>query len=186
MNCPICAARASTPFLTVNSYTIVQCCDCSFLFVDPPPSPAQLQAFYQHDEYYAGSQLGYGDYLGAQQQHEALARKRLRRIERSVPARGAILDIGCAAGFFLHVAQERGWQTWGVELSAHMASYAARWLKRPVVARIDELGLPPGSFDAVTMWEFIEHVGEPRAELEQAVKMLRRGGELSLSTPNTS
>jgi 2-polyprenyl-3-methyl-5-hydroxy-6-metoxy-1,4-benzoquinol methylase len=167
-----------------RGYPIVRCARCGFLFVSPPPGAEELRAFYQRAEYYAGSELGYGDYLGERRRHEQLAGERLQRIERRAPARGMLLDIGCAAGFFLGVAQQRGWQPLGVELARDMADRAAGLIGRPIAASIDELGLAPGSLDAVTMWEFIEHVPQPRDEIERAARLLRPGGVLALSTPN--
>jgi SAM-dependent methyltransferase len=82
------------------------------------------------------------------------------------------------------VAQQRGWQPLGVELARDMADRAAGLIGRPIAASIDELGLALGSLDAVTMWEFIEHVPQPRHEVERAARLLRPGGVLALSTPN--
>ena len=183
--CPLCGAPEQRPHLERDGYRIVQCCGCGFLFVSPPPTAQELADFYQQPSYYAGSSLGYADYFAQRPIHEADARRRLARIERLGGGRGRILDVGCAAGFFLHVAQERGWQPLGVELSAGMAAHAAGLIGRPVARSLDELGAAPGSLDAVTMWEYIEHIPQPRAEVARLAALLRPGGVLALSTPNT-
>lgn len=183
--CPICAGQQSIPFLTTSGYLIVRCARCSFLFVDPPPTAAALHQFYQQGAYYAGSELGYGDYLGQRSQHEQLARRRLEQIERIVPTRGALLDVGCAAGFFLHVAQRRGWTVSGVELAQEMASQARQLIGQPVVPTLADLAAPLEAFDAISAWEYIEHIPEPGAEISKLAAFLRPGGVLALSTPNT-
>lgn len=185
-SCPLCGAAEQRPRLERDGYRIVQCCACGFLFVSPPPTAQELADFYQRPEYYAGSGLGYADYFAQRPIHEADARRRLARIERLVGGRGRVLDVGCAAGFFLHVAQGRGWQPLGVELSAGMAAHAADLIGRPVARSLDELAAAPGTLDAVTMWEYIEHIPQPRAEVERLGALLRPGGVLALSTPNTS
>jgi 2-polyprenyl-3-methyl-5-hydroxy-6-metoxy-1,4-benzoquinol methylase len=154
--------------------------------VSPPPTQQELTHFYQQAGYYKDSALGYADYFGQRASHERLAHIRLQRIERLYPRRGRILDVGCAAGFFLHVAQVRGWEPRGVELSAEMAAYASKLIGRPIMPRVVDLDVEPASFDAVTLWEYIEHIPDPGDEVRRLVALLKPGGILALSTPNTT
>src|SRR5262249_31734159 len=151
---------------------IVQCRRCRYLFVSQPPSDAELAAFYQQPDYYKGSTYGYTDYFAQRPIHKKLARTRLRRIERLRRGRGRILDVGCAAGFFLKVAQDRGWDVHGVELSAEMAAYTERLTGASVASRVSALDAEPASFDAITCWEYIEHIPEPRVEVQRLVRLL--------------
>ena len=183
--CPICAGLAATPFLTSSGYSIIQCATCRFLFVDPAPTPAALQAFYQRSEYFSGSELGYGNYLGQRLQHEQLARGRLIRIEQILPMRRTLLDVGCAAGFFLEVAKQRGWVVSGVEIAETMAAHARELTGQPIVATLEELHAAPESFDVISAWEYIEHMAEPGAEIRRLAALLCPGGVLAFSTPNT-
>lgn len=183
--CPLCAGHKQIDFLEVNSYRIVRCVTCGFLFVSPSPTSQQLQSFYQQGEYYTGGTLGYSNYMGERRLHERLALRRLRTIERLCPGRGRLLDVGCAAGFFLHVAQQRGWEPFGVELSNEMVSYATQLIGRPIAGSLSELQAAPHSFDAITLWEYIEHIPDPNDEIERLTALLRPGGILALSTPNT-
>src|SRR4051794_6536541 len=183
--CPLCGSTNICPYRIVRSYPIVRCARCSFLFVSPAPTAAELAAFYQQAAYYTDSSVGYTDYIGDQSRHEQLARERLRRIERLQPKRGQILDVGCAAGFFLRVAQLRGWEPLGVELSREMADMASQLIDRPVASNLADLSAAPGSLDCIALWEYIEHIPDPRDEIERLVALLRSGGVLALSTPNT-
>jgi 2-polyprenyl-3-methyl-5-hydroxy-6-metoxy-1,4-benzoquinol methylase len=183
--CPLCGSAKQHAYRSSGGYSIVRCARCSFLFVSPPPGAAELADFYQQAAYYEGSSLGYADYMGERARHEQLARGRLRRIERLRPGRGQILDVGCAAGFYLHVAQSRGWAPSGVELSREMADFAAGLLGRPIAPTLAGLNAAPASFDCVTLWEYIEHIPDPRDEIERLAALLKPGGVLALSTPNT-
>ena len=184
-HCPVCDSSRQHHYLAVDGYQIVQCRRCRYLFVSQPPSDAELAAFYQEPGYYKGSAYGYTDYFALRPIHEKLARTRLRRIERLRQARGRILDVGCAAGFFLKVAQDRGWDVHGVELSEDMAAYTERLTGASVASRVTALDAEPASFDAITCWEYIEHIPEPRVEVQRLVRLLKPGGVLALSTPNT-
>ena len=126
---------------------------------------------------------GYGDYLAEEDLHRLNARRRLRLLEGLVPT-GAILDVGCAAGFFLDEARRRGWDVSGSELSPEMASWAGDELGLDGIVQgpFSEQGWERGSFDVVTMWDYIEHTLDPTAELSRAVELLRPGGILVLST----
>ena|SRR5579859_4557415 len=185
VRCPLCQAVGARHYLAVQSYSIVQCFLCGFLFVSPPPDADALAAFYQQESYYIGSAFGYQDYFAQRPSHERDARRRLGIIEQLTQQRGQLLDVGCAAGFFLHVAQRRGWQPAGVELSSSMAAFAADLVHCPIVARTDQLMGAPATFDVITFWEYIEHIPDPYAELCRLVPLLRPGGILALSTPNT-
>ena len=45
-----------------------------------------------------------------------------------------------------------------------------------------ENNLPPESFDLITVWDAIEHFGDPRAEVNHLAHLLKPGGLLALST----
>src|SRR4051794_39819396 len=178
--CPICASPNQHAYLKVDRYQIVECERCRFLFVSPPPTEQELTDFYQQPAYYKGGAFGYNDYFAQRQRHEQLARRRLARIEQLRPGRGRILDVGCAAGFFLKVAQDRGWDVRGVELSEAMVEYASRLLGQPIARRVTALDAMPTSFDAITLWEYIEHIPDPRDEVRRLVELLKPGGVLAL------
>ncbi|MBA3469184.1 MAG: class I SAM-dependent methyltransferase [Herpetosiphonaceae bacterium] len=156
------------------------------MFVNPAPTQAELTAFYQDPAYYKGGGLGYNDYFAQRESHETLADQRLKRIEKLLPAPGTVLDVGCAAGFFLAVAQKRGWTVAGVELSEDMAQYARDLTGQPIVPRVTELNVAPETFDAITFWEYIEHIPDPQDEVRRLTTLLKPGGVLALSTPNSS
>ncbi len=184
-SCPICDSPNQRAYLKVDCYQICQCVRCSFLFVSPPPTAQELTDFYQQPDYYKGGTFGYNDYFAQRASHEQLAHHRLRRIERLRPGRGRILDVGCAAGFFLKVAQDRGWEVRGIELSEEMRAYASRLIDQPIARRVAALDATPASFDAITLWEYIEHIPDPGTEVRRLVALLKPGGVLALSTPNT-
>ena len=74
-----------------------------------------------------------------------------------------MLDVGCATGEFLAAAKARGWEGYGVETSAIAADYAARTYGVQIhVGALDSVPWPAGWFDAVTLWDVIEHVPSPR------------------------
>lgn len=182
-SCPICGVVDSMPVISLRGYRYVRCSACRAAYVNPMPTTEQVAAFYQDPAYFAGAEeAGYRDYAAM---HKALAphfRRRLRLLAEWLPGRGRLLDVGCADGYFLGLARADGWEVAGVEISEPMAKETARRLGIPVATSID--GLPSERYDAVTLWEVVEHFPNPVADLRRLAECLRPGGVLMLSTPN--
>jgi 2-polyprenyl-3-methyl-5-hydroxy-6-metoxy-1,4-benzoquinol methylase len=171
-----------------DGFDIVECARCGLLFRAQLPTEAEIPGIYGIG-YFAQQKAGedggqgYADYLGDQDVHRLVARRRLRLLDR-FGARGPLLDIGCAAGFFLDEAQGRGWAVEGVDVSESMADFARRELGLPVTTGLTgALDAGEGSYGAITMWDYIEHVLDPLVELRRAHSLLSRSdGLLALST----
>ncbi|MBI3948854.1 MAG: class I SAM-dependent methyltransferase [Acidobacteria bacterium] len=172
------------PFLQKNGYEIVQCQGCGFLYVHPRPNREELEAFYQNPIYFQGNDAyGYSAYFDEREEIQRRAMERLMMIERFV-RRGRLLDVGCASGYFLSIAKARGWQVEGVEVSQVVAPSAEQLLDQRIHPTLDAFAAAPESFDVVTLWEYIEHVIDPRDELLRVRRLLKPDGLLALSTPN--
>jgi 2-polyprenyl-3-methyl-5-hydroxy-6-metoxy-1,4-benzoquinol methylase len=182
--CPLCAGATYTPHLTVNGFTLVRCATCGLIYVNPMPDAETLRAHYSNPAYFAGqADQGYADYTAMHKALHPHFERRLDQLAARRPPPGRLLDFGCADGFFLQLARARGWQISGVELSAEMAQTASATLGIPVAT--DLAALPAGDFDAITLWEVVEHLPAPLDTLRTFYKRLRPGGVLMLSTPNT-
>jgi len=165
----------------VRGSTLERCRSCGFVQVRDQPTPAELRALYG-DGYFA---------RGKYDQELALRRETERRLEllrrAAVPAGGRVLDAGCATGDFL-VAGSGRYEMWGLDVSEH-ATAQARAKNPDAGARIftgfiEEQRFEPRSFDAIVMWDVIEHLWDPRGVLTRLVEHLRPGGALLLSTPD--
>lgn len=98
-----------------------------------------------------------------------------------------VLDIGCGGGLFLSLLKQEGAQTVGIELSDSRAHYAAtkhnlEIHKRPVESAFWQKGYKE-YFDAVTLWDVIEHVNYPLQTLQSGTNILKKGGLLLIDTP---
>lgn len=98
---------------------------------------------------------------------------------------GRLLDVGCALGFLLEAAQRRGWEPYGVELSAHAARVAGENLgpERIYKGSLEEAPLPAGSFRAITLTDVLEHLPDPVGSLRRCHELLEPGGCVVVVTP---
>lgn len=98
-----------------------------------------------------------------------------------------LLDVGCAGGFFLKTAQERGWDVYGVEPSRWLTEYARGLrLSNVVTGTLHDAKYPDNFFDAVTYWDVLEHTADPSRELAEVNRIMRPGGVLLVNYPDFS
>jgi SAM-dependent methyltransferase len=97
-----------------------------------------------------------------------------------------VLDVGCAAGYFLRVMRERGWDVHGFEPSDSIRATAANELGAENVrgGELATAGFEPHSFDLVTLWDVLEHAPDPLALLRQCAQLLKPDGRLLIETQN--
>ena len=188
--CKVCEAPVdpeNDAVWTKDGLVILRCSSCGLLYRASLPSSEELSGLYDSSYFRAEERSqrgeGYADYVGEADLHRLNARRRLSFLE-GLTRPGSLLDVGCAAGFFLDEARANGWQVTGVELSAEMAEWASGTLGLESVIQGSFTGLAwnEGTFDCVTMWDYIEHTIDPLSELRLAHKVLRPGGLLVLST----
>lgn len=108
-------------------------------------------------------------------------------VDQLTPAGRLVLDIGCGTGVNSERVAAAGHSVVGVDLSREaIGKYHARRFDG-LVCDI-EAGLPfaAGTFDAALWSEVIEHIVNPEVALREIRRVLRPGGELVLSTPNSA
>jgi 2-polyprenyl-3-methyl-5-hydroxy-6-metoxy-1,4-benzoquinol methylase len=100
--------------------------------------------------------------------------------------RGRLLEVGCASGWLLKHAAERGWGVTGIELSADAVAHA-RGLGLDVrQGALEDVDLAAGSFDLVYMGDVLEHVPDCRDTAARVAKLLAPGGHFFLRGPITT
>jgi SAM-dependent methyltransferase len=188
LHCRVCSGpidRQGDLRWVKDGYAIVRCRTCGVLCRADFPSDDELRDLYGDDYFFEaagglGGQ-GYADYLHEEPNHRATARARLELLER-YHVRGRLLDVGCAAGYFVDEARRRGWEAEGVELSMTMVGHARSLGVAVQQGSFADSKLPEASFDAVTMWDYVEHSTDPVGDLRGASVLLRAGGIVALST----
>jgi SAM-dependent methyltransferase len=121
------------------------------------------------------------------ERRQAVARQRLARIAGLLnkPAHDIhVVDVGCSRGQFVAAAIAAGYRAEGVEPAPRIAE-AARAAGVPVrTGLLEDQGFADNSFDALTLFEVIEHLRTPLPLLAECRRVLKPGGILLVSTAN--
>ena len=102
---------------------------------------------------------------------------------RAARARPRLLDLGCAFGAFLESVGP-GWDRFGLDVSEYAIAAARERLPDVEFAVSGMERIPfPGSFDAVTAFDTVEHVERPEAVFEAVRERLTPGGRFVFVVP---
>ena len=168
-----------SPRFTKNGYVIIRCQICGLQYVDQIPTPAEFQKIYSETFFRVGRKFS-----GRSESAGLINARRRVEVVKSLPGVGQKhwLDVGCATGDFLTCATPVVDVVSGIELSAFAAEKAQERNLDVSIGDFLQTELPNATFDVVSMWDYIEHVPNPLANLEKAYRILKPGGYLALST----
>lgn len=164
-------------------FAVVRCDRCGLCFTSPRPDVAGMAGFYPPD--YPPYQPRGG--RPARPARWARLRGRPSPERRTLPVvTGArLLDVGCGSGDYLARIRDQGWSVTGLDISPTAAATAAgRYGVTVLTGTLPHPDLRPGSFDAVTFWQSLEHLHDPLAALRAARDLLVPGGRVYVSVPN--
>ncbi len=173
-----------TLLFPVEEGSIHRCRGCDLLASGPTLDGPALAALY-----------GAGFYeKGARRFRLSLAERimrgfreaRARRIHSLLKGPSRILDVGCGRGFTLAALQAKGHEVHGTQLSSEAVAFAQEVLHLRHIESRDllEIGYPEASFDMVTLYHVLEHVGDPVQVVREISRILRPGGLLIVEVPH--
>jgi SAM-dependent methyltransferase len=183
--CPCCgsdSARAGA--LAKDGFAYARCRNCAHMWLHPTPDPAACATIYDSGYFENGRNSGYANYLADEPLHRTNARARLRRLASAGGGPpGRLLEVGCAAGFFLDEAHALGWSVAGVDVSPWARAAASRVLGLEILESMDAL-LPgnEGAFSVGCFFQVLEHMPDPASALLQMRRLLRPDGLLAIET----
>jgi SAM-dependent methyltransferase len=140
-------------------------------------SPEQLRELYRrmNPEVYESEQRG----------RKRTAKSHLKIVRRHI-RKGRLLDVGCASGLFLLEARQAGWNVTGIEPNESLCKGARENLRGEgdIQCTTLEMARLEGRFDAITVWDVLEHVPDPQTFLQLCRSWLRSDGCLFLNVPD--
>ncbi len=99
-----------------------------------------------------------------------------------------VLDFGCGDGNFLKAASLLGFEGFGVDFSESRRARSRQFGNLTLYSNLEDLQqdflVAEDHFDAVTLFQVLEHLAEPLKILQQLSAILRPGGVLIVEVPN--
>jgi len=109
-----------------------------------------------------------------------LARKAMHGASR-------ILEVGCGRGFFLRsLENDRAYKAIGLELNSEAISKKVTTFPIHGITIEEMANNTRDLFDVICAFQVLEHIIDPASFLQSALRLLRPGGALVVSTPNRS
>lgn len=189
--CPVCGQKAFDIHIVCKDYTvsgeiftIQKCNKCGFTFTNPRPPENVIGRYYQSENYISHSNTNEGIIAKAYQ----LVRKytlngKLKLINKILPNKGSLLDVGCGTGMFLSVCKKNGWQVSGIEPDLGARKQAETNTGNAIESNI--LGsYKEKMFDVITLWHVLEHIHRLEETIEWLSEKLANNGKLIIAVPN--
>lgn len=121
-----------------------------------------------------------------------LAKNRLKNIMKFIRPPATLLEIGCAAGFFLDEAKKSGYTVFGLETSSYAAEYAVNKLGLRVIQHsFTDNPLPVikenfgDTFDITAAFYTVEHFPDQKTAFQNISDLTRSKGIFACSLPST-
>jgi len=181
--CPTCGDAAAALELEKDHMRLVRCQACDVVYVSPTFDADHYKAVYASAEYqdivrdlgirshgYRVTRFG-SERVGLMARHLNVSAPRY-------------LDVGCSTGFVVEAARDAGWIASGIDLNPSAIAFGCSRGLNLRTAALEDAGFEAASFDALSLFDVLEHLLQPVRILEAAIRLLKPGGILFLYVPN--
>lgn len=151
------------------------------MWADIQITNARLRALYERN-YFFGEE--YTDYLADIENARRNFRRRLKGLQQFLPpCPGELFEIGCAFGVFLDLARSKFSKVSGIDISEDAVNYARQTFGLDVMCGdLLDADLGDSQYDAVCLWDTIEHLKTPDLYLQRVADHMPPGAILGLTT----
>jgi len=181
--CPICGGPC-VPWVGSAERALVRCTVCRFAWIPQGVKRGvDGRSIYEHATPVFATP-DQADYYRDETAEQA-AREKLAWVRRFVPRGASLLDVGANFGLFVRAAAAE-LDAMGIEPSSAIVEQARAGGAVLEVGSIDDDTDErfTGRFDAVTLFDVIEHLPDPDRVIQRCREYLKPGGHLFITTPD--
>lgn len=180
-NCPLCGDSQDRLVFIKTGFRFIQCKKCHFVYVNPVINEKIRGNTHISEAYNFHYQQKEKPSLEKEQGCERV----LKEILRLRGKRGRLLDIGCGQGFFLDIARQFGFETYGNEINETAAKRAEDISGSKIIkGKFEDAFFLDEYYDVITLFQTLEHLDNPLFTLQKAYKILKLGGVIVVDVPN--
>ncbi len=185
ITCNLCGSNNRSLLWDCGEYTFFRCNTCSLIYQYPQPVQSDLSCRYDNKyfEYEIGNEKIFFGLMLKTLQDIDFNKRTLAMLEE----RPEFLDVGCATGMLLEHMESIGWKSRGVELCSSSALYGQERRSLDIFnGTIMEADFSDNQFSVIHSSHLIEHLTNPSEYIIEAFRILKPGGLLITTTPNTN
>lgn len=184
--CPCCGGAARLRFASKDrnqhtaedEYRYYLCSQCALTYLENIPK--DLARVYAKEQF----SIPAPDRNAFQAQAET--QKWKLEILKSLVSSGTLFEVGPATGEFAYLAKQAGFQPKLAEMNSHCCQFLREVLDLNVTQTANPVAALAAEkkFDAICIWQTIEHVPSFWQLMDETASHLEAGGVLIVSTPN--
>lgn len=164
--------------------TVMQCLNCGLIFPQPLPVPIDIQDHYgiPPENYWKPEYFEF---------NEGYFRNVIDKVNELRPIENGqkCLDIGAGLGKAMKALNNAGFDAYGIEPSEPFYTRALELMKidpsKLSMKAIEEAEFPESYFDFITFGAVLEHLYDPNASIQKALKWLKPGGLIHIEVPSS-
>ncbi|MBW2991798.1 class I SAM-dependent methyltransferase [Candidatus Woesearchaeota archaeon] len=191
VNCDLCGSDSFKPERTLNSYKLVKCRNCGFVFVNPRLKQELIIDAYNDKNKYSDD-IHVSDENKLKNYYESIEDERkpdyLRKIDIIKKIKGdkklKLLDVGCGDLSFLRLAKQHDFDVYGTEVIDWPKDIAKKYKIPLYIGTLDKIDFKNNSFDIVYANHVFEHLTDPSSILKRCYSILKPQGLIMIDVPN--
>jgi len=162
----------------------MKCKQCGMIFIHPQPTSQELVELYSRDYFERGEyRCGHAGNCFEEEGERIISHELLEKISRQQP-RGTFLDVGCASGHLLNAVREKGYETYGVELSDEAAQNARNKFGLNVITGdVLSANYEQNFFDTVFIGDVLEHIPNPVSVMKEIHRISKPNARVIILCP---
>ncbi|MBL7919634.1 MAG: class I SAM-dependent methyltransferase [Bacteroidia bacterium] len=164
--------------------TIVKCNKCGLIYSNPQPVPFDLQDHYgvPPEDYWKP------EYFTIDENYFKNEIERLKKLLDLKPGMRS-LDIGAGLGKAMIALEKEGFDVYGFEPSQQFYERAISTMnidpKKLQLGMIENVSYPDAYFDFISFGAVLEHLYDPSASIQKALKWLKPNGIIHIEIPSS-
>lgn len=183
--CKDCGTPTASPKYRLRDSTLYMCSGCGLHYIDYLDPDTESLGVVDSEEL---TQRRREYYDRRHRHHPDRYQRHIDLLEGHCELQGArVLDVGCGGGLFLSLVEKKQGKGTGADLWDPAIQYARETYQLDVhkypVEHSFWIEQYPAGFDAITMWDVIEHVNFPLETISAIRARLAPGGLLLIDTP---